>query len=376
MSEIAGDGVPEVMDDISRVVVIEAARVVELFMRNRQAAAEEAAREASAAGREATRRLSAEAALSRAKLAPTVDERWWERASPESAAAKWAEAKAWQGVDSSFDPYLERINKEAMERWGLPADELGKQKVPADADEKGTPKRGPMTVDEARAVASESAPAWYKVHEGLDAEDMTATARAGESLRLVEDMTQLRDTGRLETDSARDEWFRFAGGVEPEKGEGWQRNPAYFEARREAVEQAWEDGKEARESIGPVPSDLRAMNAPGGRQAGAGGLEPVTEALPVIETEERREKRNQDAVRRAGEEPEKWDSKEARAKRLKALEDDPSVSANLRAGLTLVDRSMAQEGGTVTHGTSGKAAHAARNRGQSKSQEKGPARGL
>lgn len=68
----------------------------------------------------------------------------------------------------------------------------------------------PLTVDDARLLATTTAPDWYRLHEVV-AQDPTPALREKYETRLVEDMTALRETGRLETASAKEEWARFSG---------------------------------------------------------------------------------------------------------------------------------------------------------------------
>lgn len=70
--------------------------------------------------------------------------------------------------------------------------------------------QGPLDVDDARLLAATTAPQWYRLQE-LVAQDVPPAIRDRLESRLVEDMTRLRDTGHLDTPSAKEEWARFSG---------------------------------------------------------------------------------------------------------------------------------------------------------------------
>lgn len=97
----------------------------------------------------------------------------------------------------------------------------------------GGPKiTGPLDVDDARLLAATAAPAWYRVQE-IVAQDVAPALRERLESRLVEDMTRLRDAGRVDTPSAREEWARFSGHPLSVQGQDPNESLAQFRERRE-----------------------------------------------------------------------------------------------------------------------------------------------
>lgn len=91
---------------------------------------------------------------------------------------------------------------------------------------------GPLDVDDARLMAATTAPGWYRVQE-LVAVDVAPAIRERLESRLVEDMTRLRDTGKLDTPSAKEEWARFSGHPMSAAEQDPNESLAEFRARRE-----------------------------------------------------------------------------------------------------------------------------------------------
>lgn len=91
---------------------------------------------------------------------------------------------------------------------------------------------GPLGVDDARLIAATQAPKWYRLQEQL-VTDVPPAIRERLEGRLVEDMTALRDTGRLDTASAREEWARFSGHPVSVQDQDPNESLAEFRARRE-----------------------------------------------------------------------------------------------------------------------------------------------
>lgn len=112
------DGIAEQIAGFNRGAFMEAIRAAEVLInrrRERYRDAAAASKEAAAATREA---LRAEAAVSLAKLKPTLTERWQNRAGLEEMAGKFAEAMSWEGVDRRFDSYARHIRETAERTHG------------------------------------------------------------------------------------------------------------------------------------------------------------------------------------------------------------------------------------------------------------------
>lgn len=203
MSEMLDDGVDETFDRLLRVATMEGARVVEALMARRKTTLEAARSQDERARMQAQARLRAEAAQSRFRLGPVMTEAWWSRAEPKDVADRYAEARAWDGVDPTFRPFVDRIEEEAKSRYGVEPEELRRAaEAPAEVS------LGP---DEARAVAAVAAPQWYRVHERMASGEVPAGEERAAGERLVSDMSQLLHEGSLDTDSARQEWARYLG---------------------------------------------------------------------------------------------------------------------------------------------------------------------
>lgn len=105
----------------------------------------------------------------------------------------------------------------------------------------------PLDVDDARLLAATTAPQWYRLHE-LVAQDVPPAIRERLESRLVEDMTRLRDTGRLETPSAKEEWARFSGLPLSVESQDPNESIAQFHVRRqEAFDVHWAASEPARD---------------------------------------------------------------------------------------------------------------------------------
>lgn len=107
----------------------------------------------------------------------------------------------------------------------------------------------PLDVDDARLLAATTAPGWYRVQD-LVATDVPPAIRERLESRLVEDMTQLRASGRLDTPSAREEWARFSG--HPMSAETQDENESLmdFTARREqAFADHWHSTEPERDRV-------------------------------------------------------------------------------------------------------------------------------
>lgn len=414
MVMIESDGFGEALDDIFRVAIMEGSRVAEAWLRANQETKRQAGLADKAVAEAAARRLESNALISQAKLAPVMGESWWDRATPKMAAAKYAEAKAWDGVDPRFVPYVERIEEQAKAKFDMSPEELGKLDVATGVDKNGEVKA--MTVDDAKAIAREKAPAWYKVHESLDG-DLTEVARAGESARLIEDMMALQKDGKLDTDSARDEWAKFARGDEifrPKRDR--ESVESYMSSRREAVNDLWDKTAGVRASVSKVPENASEAEKEGkdgkdgngpergaeGRGEGQMAKEASGQLGPLVkdsvyvaseteveevrfapthvreaelpQEEARKERKNESLVERAARKF-GWDSKERREARESELRDTPGVSADARNAVMTADRNAGVKRGEVHERKGKNVSHAVRNKGRGKGQDQAHERG-
>lgn len=114
----------------------------------------------------------------------------------------------------------------------------------------GGPKiMAPLDVDDARLLAATTAPQWYRLHE-LVAQEQPPAIRERMESRLVEDMTRLRDAGRLDTPSAKEEWSRFSGNPVAVQVQDPNETLAQFHIRRqESFNVHWEATANDREHV-------------------------------------------------------------------------------------------------------------------------------
>jgi hypothetical protein len=154
MSEYESDGVEETMQGSVRMAVTVAARgAAEIAMMRAQHA-----RQTQADGEHAAREFAQQREAlwqdSRAELAPVLEERWWQEATPERIGQAYATAQAWDG-HPEVEPYLARIREQVKERYGVDIDEVRDQTL-ADrlGDPIGSEERERADADKDRAEAA------------------------------------------------------------------------------------------------------------------------------------------------------------------------------------------------------------------------------
>ena len=238
MVDLDGDGIPDVFDNFERILLMEGARIIDSYLSKRR---EEMQRAAQASERErmaAARRFAAESSQARMSLAPVMRDDWWDRADRVKIGERYMEAQAWARQEPSFGQYVKRIEDQALARHNLQPDQIAREAIIA--------RRGPLDVHGARAVAMVAAPQWYRLHERVAFADPGRQFKAGQE-RLIKDMTRLRDEGKLDTGSAKEEWARYKehplllrvrGETEPQKE--WE------EARSAAIDKFWDESAEER----------------------------------------------------------------------------------------------------------------------------------
>ena len=155
-----------------------------------------------------------------------------DRATPEQAATGWEQARFWAEQDP-FARASERTLREAIvEKHGQEPQQI----LDRAARDRATPKPkvAPMSVDEARAFASEHAPPYYTRH--VDDRVLGETDR----LQLQQDMVALRDTGAVPIESRKEEWARWSG----EDLSGLSTTE-----RAERLDEAWAAGVDERGAL-------------------------------------------------------------------------------------------------------------------------------
>lgn len=240
----SNDGLGDSLDLTVKVVGMEAMRVVEAIAHR---LAEEERKQAAAAedrARDYRTQYEARAALARRELAPVMRDEWWAKAGVEDVRNKYVTALAFAQHDQRFAPYRERMEERAKALHDLEPDAILRGPVTKE------PKvMGPLEVDDARLLAATQAPGWYRLQDQVTT-DLAPALRERTEARLVQDMTQLRDTGTLDTDSARMEWGRFTGHPMATAAQDENESLADFETRRrEALAKHWVATEADRESV-------------------------------------------------------------------------------------------------------------------------------
>lgn len=256
--DLDGDGIPDVFDMTSRVVLMEVTRVLDAAMARRRNEFQAAASREERGRSEAQRRLSAARETSRASLAPVQREDWWESASVEAVGRKYLEARGWAESDPSFRPVVDTIERQARKFHGLPPERIADQAVIAD--------REPLTFETARQVAAVAAPAWYRADERIVSGELGERETRGSRKEFIDDMTALRDRGPqgLDTPGAQREWARYLG--TPALIDGPKQNESSVAARERlnaVAAHVWADTKEERAAaMVPRHVDLSDMPHP------------------------------------------------------------------------------------------------------------------
>lgn len=120
------DGIEEGMEGTSRVAATAAARMAAELVREFERRVRDRRDEAL---RQAAQDRSREQALweqTRAQLSPVMDDRWWQRATPESIAQAYQQARTFDGRDEART-FAERIRSQVRDRYGVDVDELREQ---------------------------------------------------------------------------------------------------------------------------------------------------------------------------------------------------------------------------------------------------------
>lgn len=251
--DMDGDGMPDVIDSVERVVLMEGARVLEAMLRRRQMTREAAAHAAADEARAARARLAVEAQQSRHRLGPVMGDQWWAKADVEQITSMYAEAKSWEH-DPSFDAYVSRIEDRAKQLHDLDPEQLLHQVKIRD--------REALTLDSARALAEREAPSWYRTHDELKG-DMPPFLRERAEQNLVADMTVLRDTGKLDTEHAKMEWAKFSGHTPAlREHDPNETLTEYKDAIKSAAAEHWDKTTEQRAALPVGPLSPGAATRP------------------------------------------------------------------------------------------------------------------
>jgi hypothetical protein len=261
MIDGVNDEVTDWLDSVQNVLLMEGSRIVEAYMRRLGEMQHEAAAEARTEATEARARLRAEAAQSRMRLQPVMADHWWAGASMEKVAEQYRIAKAWEGIDPSFIPYVERIEAQAKAMHDQDPHQILDHIAPRTEAQLAKEVGGPMTVDEARAAAV-TTPVWYGVHEKLTG-DLAPLIREREEKRLVADMVLLRDTGRLDNESGRMEWARYTDHPAATMVQDENENLAEFRERRgKLLQEHWDHTVEDRVALGRHNESMAGVARP------------------------------------------------------------------------------------------------------------------
>lgn len=228
------DGLGEGLDLTVKVVGMEAARVAEAIGR---ALAERRRQEAQASAdraRDYRAWYESQVALARHELMPVMREDWWRDADQSAIRDKYVTAVAFARQDARFIPFQERLEERAADLHGLTPEAI--MRGPVTREPRVV---APLDMDGARLLAATTAPGWYRLQDQV-ATDLPPALRERTEARLLEDMTQLRSTGHLDTDSAKLEWGRFTGHpmatAEQDENESLG---AFQDRRREALAVHW-----------------------------------------------------------------------------------------------------------------------------------------
>ena len=119
MSEQASDGIAETLDSMNKAVFMETVRAAEAALNRRRELARAAEREDRGAAGGAGAEMRVEVAISEAKLRPTVTEKWQAAATQEAILERYAEARAWDGMDRRFAPYARHLEELASKRFDM-----------------------------------------------------------------------------------------------------------------------------------------------------------------------------------------------------------------------------------------------------------------
>ncbi len=185
------DGIDEALAGVTQLALTTAARMGEQLARAREQELRAAQARSAEAAQLLGERHAVERAAARATLAAVHRPEWWASAHPEQIAAAYQAARAWSRVDPEAARAEQRIAEEVRTRHGVTLSE-----------------RPRLTVDEARALAKEHAPNFYRRH---DAERLWRTEFVNEADRsvpnsaaqsaLIGDWEHWQQHGRLPEDS-------------------------------------------------------------------------------------------------------------------------------------------------------------------------------
>lgn len=229
MVDFESDGIGDSLDVGMRIVGMEAARVAEAMSRMLAERARAKASASAEQAREYRAWYATQATLARRDLAPVMRDDWWRDADQDAIRAKYVTAVAFARQDPTFTQYQDRLEERAAALHDLTPEAIMDGPVTVE------PKvLAPLGMDEARLLADTRAPGWYRLQD-LVTTDLAPALRERTEARLVADMEELRSTGRLDTDSAREEWARFSGHPLATAEQDPNESRADFHARRESA---------------------------------------------------------------------------------------------------------------------------------------------
>lgn len=122
MSE--SDGMDDAVSGGFRQSLMIASQVAERLARARQEALRQQQTQVERSQSEAQRQIVAERTAMRAAVAPTEDDRWWDKARPDQVVEAYRAAEAWKDHDPQALAASERINKEVSRRYGINTHDL------------------------------------------------------------------------------------------------------------------------------------------------------------------------------------------------------------------------------------------------------------
>ncbi len=186
------DGIDEALAGVTQLALTAAARVGEQLARAREQDLRAAQARSAEAAQLLGERHAVERAAARATLAVVHRPEWWASARPEQIAAAYQDARSWSHVDAEAARAERRIAEEVGARHGVTLDD----------------ERTRLTLDEAKAMAEEHAPSFYRRHdperlwkkEFVNEADRWVAAPAAQSA-LIADWEYWREHGHLPEDS-------------------------------------------------------------------------------------------------------------------------------------------------------------------------------
>ena len=225
---------------------------------------------------DARRQYEAEATMAEEFFKRATEPEWMDQATPRETSEAWLGAQRWQQVDGDrFAGYAETLNEHYQERYGLDLADIaqrlespelaaelaearvgrtrdaaredqekaGAEKSPA-AGKQSEKTPGPQVetgrklseIEQAQALATAHAPAWYTRHHMVDEEGQMFVR---DGLGLMGDMKHFEERGTIPQQSLMEEWARH-------NGKSFDGEEA---TRAGALREFWDESAKEREEL-------------------------------------------------------------------------------------------------------------------------------